>query len=76
MAKKQKTTIVAPKVSRDDLERSFRSLQDGMKGKVDDKRSTVVTAATVAGVVVVLLVFLLGRRSGKRKTTLVEIRRV
>ncbi|MBA3605751.1 MAG: hypothetical protein M3487_01895 [Actinomycetota bacterium] len=76
MAKKHKTTIVAPKVSRDDLERSFRSLQDGMKGKVDDKRSTVVTAATVAGVVVVLLVFLLGRRSGKRKTTLVEIRRV
>ncbi len=76
MAKKHKTTIVVPKVSRDDLERSFRSLQDGMKGKVDDKRSTVVTVATVAGIVVVLLVFLLGRRSGKRKTTLVEIRRV
>jgi len=78
MAKKNKpaTTTPPPHVSRGDLERSFRSLQDGMKGKVDDKRSTLVTVAAVVGVVLVATVFLLGRRSGKKKTTLVEIRRV
>jgi len=77
MAKKHKhTTTTPPNVSRDDLERGFRSLQDGMKGKVDDKRSTLVTAAAVGGVLVVLIIFLLGRKSGKKKTTLVEIRRV
>ena len=62
MAKKHKhTTTTPPNVSRDDLERGFRSLQDGMKGKVDDKRSTLVTAAAVGGVLVVLIIFLLGR---------------
>ena len=72
MAKHTPTT----KISRDDLERNFRALQDGVKGKVDDKRSTLVTVAGVGALLVVLLVFLLGRRSGKKKTTLVEIRRV
>jgi hypothetical protein len=70
---------VAPpqtKITRHDLEQNFRSLQDGAKSKVDDKKSTLATAAGIGGLLLVLLVFLLGRRSGKKKTTLVEIRRV
>ena len=35
-----------------------------------------ITSAGVAAVVLLLIVFLLGKRSGKRKTTLLEIRRV
>jgi hypothetical protein len=64
------------KISRDDLERSFLALQDGVNAKVEDKRSTVATVVGAVGVVLVIVVFLLGRRSGKRKTTYVEIRRV
>lgn len=63
-------------ITRDDLEARFRSLQDEIQGTVDDKKSTVVKAAVGAGVVLLLLMFLLGRRSGRKKTTLVEIRRV
>jgi hypothetical protein len=71
-----KQAVVRTKITRDDLEHSFRSLQEGAKAKVDDKRSTIATAAGIGGLLIVLLVFLLGRRSGLKKTTMIEIRRV
>jgi hypothetical protein len=65
-----------PRISRDDLERRFAAVQGGIRGTVADRKQTLITAAGVAGVVLLLIVFLLGKRSGRRKTTLVEIRRV
>ncbi len=76
MAKRHATAPPPPKVTRDDLERGFRSLQGDVKDKVDEQRSKLVIAAVAAGAVVVLVVFVLGRRSGRKKNTLVEIRRV
>jgi hypothetical protein len=69
------TTKTAQRISRDDLERNFRSLQQGMQGKVDAKKPTLLTIGAAGGVVLLLLFFLLGKRAGKKKTTLVEIRR-
>lgn len=63
-------------VTRNDLEQGFAAVQTGLKGKVEDRKSTLVTVAAVGGVVLLLLVFLFGRRAGRRKTTFVEIRRV
>lgn len=63
------------KISRDDLERNFRSIQQGIQGKVDEKKPTLFTIGAAGGVVLLLLFFLLGKRAGKKKTTLVEIRR-
>lgn len=63
-------------ITRDDLERQFASVQRGLKGKIEDRKRTIASAITVAAVVIALALYLLGRRSGKRKTTLVEIRRV
>jgi hypothetical protein len=72
-----KTTPPAmTRVTRDDLEQRFRELQEGVRGQVDDRRNTFLTAAGIGGLLVVLTIFLLGRRSGKKKTTYVEIRRV
>ncbi len=71
-----KQAVVPTKITRDDLERSFRSIQEGAKAKVQDQKSTLATVAGIGGVLLVLLVFLLGRRSGKKKSTIVEIRRV
>lgn len=79
MAKRAPATDKPPtdkKVTRDDLEARFAGLQNGLRGKVESKRNTIVTAIGIGSVVLVIVVFLLGRRSGKRKTTLVEIRRV
>ena len=63
-------------ITRGDLEAKFREIQDDVQGKVTDKKDTVKMAAIAGGVVLLLLFYVLGRRSGKKKTTLVEIRRV
>jgi hypothetical protein len=64
------------RITRDDLESQFRQLQDSVQRSVEDKRNAVVTGATVGGIVLLLIFFLLGVRRGKKKTTLVEIRRL
>jgi hypothetical protein len=63
-------------VTREDLEAKFRAVQGDMQSKLDDKKPSLLTGAVIGGVLLLLLVFLIGKRSGKKKTTLVEIRRV
>jgi hypothetical protein len=57
------------RITRDDLEAKFRELEV-------DARDQVVTAGVVAALVLLLLAFLLGRRGGRQRSTVVEIRRV
>ena len=64
------------KITRGDLEAKFRAFQGEIQGKVDDKKQTLIAAGAGIGMFLMLVFFLLGRRSGKKKTTLVEIRRV
>jgi hypothetical protein len=75
MAKRRDPEPAKP-VTRDDLERGFAGIQQGLKQQVDDRRSVVVSIAGGLGLFLIVIVFLLGRRSGKKKTTFVEIRRV
>ena len=63
-------------ISRDDLERKLRAFQGDIKGAVDNQRNNLVMAAGALGLVLVIVFYLLGRRSGKKKSTVVEIRRV
>ncbi len=64
------------RIDRDDIERKLRGLQGEVVDKVEDRKSALATAAVVGGVVLVIVVFLLGRRSGRRRSTMVEIRRL
>ena len=64
------------KITRDDLELKLRSFQGDVKGKVDDQKSNLMAAGAGLGTLLMIIFFLLGRRSGKKKTTVVEIRRV
>lgn len=63
-------------VSRSDIESKLREI----RGEVDTTATAAKPAAmAVAGVAAVLIigaVYLLGRRKGKKKSTVVEIRRV
>ena len=63
-------------ISRDDLERKLRAFQGDIKGAVDNQRNNLMVAAGVLGLVLVMVFYLLGRRSGRKKSTVVEIRRI
>jgi hypothetical protein len=66
----------AQRISRDDIETKLREIDSGFRQQVVDKKKTILTGIAVGGAVILLVMFLLGKRSGKKKTTIVEIRRV
>ena len=69
-------STIQSRISREDIESKLRALQGDVQGKVDDRRSTLVAIAGGVGVILVVAFYLMGRRSGKRRSTVVEIRRV
>ena len=64
------------KITPEDLRDKLQSFQGDVQGKVDDQKTTIATVAGGAGLVIMILMFLLGKRSGKKKSAIVEIRRV
>jgi hypothetical protein len=73
---KRLTADPTAKISRDDLEREFRSLQGEAREMVDEQSNKLITMGVIGAVIVVVIIFLLGRRAGRRKNTYIEIRRV
>ena len=69
----QKTTS---KISAEDIESRLRSLQGDVQDKVEDQKTNVLIASGVVALVLVIAFYFLGRRSGRRRSTLVEIKRV
>ena len=69
-------TRPSDRISRDDLERKFRELEGGAQHQVESARTTLITAGVVVAVLLFLLAFLLGVRKGRKRSTVVEIRRV
>jgi hypothetical protein len=64
-----------PKITRDDLEQKFKSLQDDIQGVTDRNKTSIATYAAIAGGVVVIIAYALGRRSGRKRRSVLEIRR-
>jgi hypothetical protein len=64
------------RITKEDIESQLRSLTTDVKADVMSEKQKVITGGVIAVVVVLVLVFLIGKRSGRKKTTLVEIRRV
>ena len=67
------TVAETPRITRDELEQRFRALQDDLRGKASDRKDRIVAIA--AGAAVAVVSYLLGRRSGRRRGSRVEIRR-
>jgi hypothetical protein len=63
------------KISRDDLESKFRALQADIQGKAADKKQSVLAVAGAVGAAIVIVAYLLGRRSGRKRSGRVEFRR-
>ena len=64
-----------PRITKSDLEIKFQELQDDLQGRASDKKQSIIAVASIAGAVVVLIAYLLGRRGGRKRRSVVEIRR-
>ncbi|NLD77331.1 MAG: hypothetical protein GX643_11765 [Acidimicrobiales bacterium] len=63
------------KITPDDIEAKFRALTSDVDDRADAAKGTAVTVAAVIAAAVVVGVFLLGRSRGRKKTTVIEVRR-
>ncbi len=64
------------KITPEDLRDKLQAFQGDVQGKVDDQKMSIATVAGGVGMALMILMFLLGKRAGKKKSAIVEIRRV
>ena len=64
------------KITRDELEAGFRALSNEVQGKVDEAKPKLLPAAVGGGMLLLLVAYLIGKRVGATKSTIVEIRRI
>ncbi|MGI8684336.1 MAG: hypothetical protein ACR2MO_04475 [Acidimicrobiales bacterium] len=69
-------TDVDGPITRRTIESKLREIRGEVDSTAESARPYVMIAGVVVAVAVVGMAYLLGKRKGKRKTTLVEIRRV
>jgi hypothetical protein len=80
-AKKAKQAMAAtatqPKnITRSDIESKLRELQGEVDENLDSARSVGLVAGLGAAVVLILIAYILGRRKGKKRAMVLEIRRI
>ena len=63
-------------IERRDIEAKIRELHGGVEDTAQSATTTLATVGAVVIVGVVAVAFLLGRRKGRRRTTVVEVRRI
>lgn len=63
-------------VTRGTIESKLREIRGEVDTTAQSARPYAVVAGVAVAVVVVTMAYVLGRRKGKKKTTLVEVRRV
>ncbi len=63
-------------ISRDDLERSFKEVLGQSEDTVKDFLPPVVVGTGVAVGFGAVVIYLLGRRRGRRRSSVVEVRRI
>ena len=70
------TTPASEKITPQQIENQLKSLQGDIQGRVDEKKTSIATVAAGGAVVLLIIFFLLGKRSGKKRSAVVEIRRI
>jgi hypothetical protein len=64
------------KVTKQDIENKFREVQSDLTSAAEGAKDKAIVAGVFVLVLLVFLSYLMGRRSGKKKSTIVEIRRL
>ena len=69
------STEQAP-ISKDDLEAKFREIKTDVEQVTTEKRNKIIPAVGLVAILIVLITYLLGQRTGKKKSAVVQIRRI
>ncbi len=64
------------KITRDQIEGKFREITGGVTDEVEGAKSQALAIGLAVVVVSVAAIYLLGRRRGRRRSTVVEVRRI
>jgi hypothetical protein len=65
-----------PRIERADIEAKFRELRGEVDNTAEAAKGALIAVGAAVAIGVVLFAFVLGRKRGKKRTTVVEIRRV
>jgi hypothetical protein len=63
------------RISKNDIEDKLRALQGGVEESIQSRRQKLIAGGIAVAVLTLLIAYVLGRRVGRRKTAVVEIRR-
>ncbi|MFZ0664948.1 MAG: hypothetical protein WAM97_04280 [Acidimicrobiales bacterium] len=68
--------VAQKKITRDDIEAKLREVAGDVDTQVEAAKPKIIGGAVAVGLITILVVYLLGRRSGKKRSAVVEIRRL
>ena len=68
--------MATDKITRDDIEAKLRELKDDVDDTAESAKSYAAAAAAGVAVLIFLVAFAAGKKRGRRKSTVVEIRRI
>jgi hypothetical protein len=63
-------------ITRDDIQAKLHQIQESTQVGADAARGAGTTGLVAGGLLLVLVAYLLGRRRGRKRRTVVEIRRI
>lgn len=63
------------RISREDIEAKLREIQGEVDETAESAKGALIAVGVAVAVGVVLIAFVLGKRRGKAKSTIVEVRR-
>ena len=69
------TADTTEKIRPEDIKAKLVDIQNEATSTVEDTKTQLIAVGAGVGLVVLVIVFLLGRRAGMAKTTIIEVRR-
>jgi hypothetical protein len=67
--------VTPGRITKQDIEAKLRAVQGGVEESIRSRRQKIIAGGIGGAVLMLIIVFLLGRRAGRSKNTVVEIRR-
>jgi hypothetical protein len=68
--------VPSGRITKGDIEAKLRAVQGGVEESIQSRRQKIIAGGVAAAVLMLIITFLLGKRAGRAKNTIVEIRRI